>query len=124
MTPIGVVLWSETARRELPARANGRTLVLDYFAAGCCGSPVSIGDLSLRWLRPADTPDPEFVRIAAPDGLDAAVQRDLVTVLRDARAKVEMHGFGRLRRPTVTLEDGAAWLDFVGACRSRSPLRH
>jgi len=124
VTSIGVVLWSETARRELPARANGRTLVLDYFAARCCGSPVSIGDLSLRWLRPADMPDPEFVRIATPDGLDAWVQRDLVTVLREARATVDMHGFGRFRRPTVTLQDGAAWLDFIGACRSRSPLRH
>jgi len=24
----------------------------------------------------------------------------------------------------VELEDGAVWLDFVGACRTRSPLRH
>jgi len=85
---------------------------------------VSIGDLSLRWLRPGDIPDPEFIRIATPVGLDAWVQRDLVTVLREARATVEMHGFGRFRRPTVTLQDGAAWLDFIGACRSRSPLRH
>jgi len=35
-----------------------------------------------------------------------------------------MRGLGPFRRPIVELEDGAVWLDFVGACRTRSPLRH
>ncbi len=49
MDPLPTVTWSEEARRELPTRANGRSLVLDYFAARCCGRNVSVGDLHLRW---------------------------------------------------------------------------
>ena len=123
MTPIGLVLWSEEARRELPDRANGRTLVVDYFASRCCGSNVSIGDLSVQWRRDARATD-GLVPIAAPDGLDAWAQRDLVEVLRAARGRVEMRGLGRWRHPAVELEDGAAWLDFIGRSRTRSPIRH
>jgi Fe-S cluster biogenesis protein NfuA len=52
------------------------------------------------------------------------VQRELVPVLEAARGRIAMRGWRRFRRPVVELEDGAVWLDFVGACRTRSPLRH
>jgi hypothetical protein len=123
VTPIGVVLWSEAARLELPARAKGRRLVLDYFASRCCGTNVSVGDLSFRWQRPDQLTD-ELVPVAAPDGLDVWVQQELVPVLRAARGRVEMRGLGRLRHPSVELEDGAVWLDFVGRSPNRSPFRH
>jgi len=66
----------------------------------------------------------EFVPLQAPAGIEAYVQRDLVRVLDAAGAEVAMHGWGPLRHPVVELTDGALWLDFIGVCRSRSPLRH
>ena len=53
MDPLPTVIWSEEAHRELPTRAHGRALVLDYFATRCCGSTErwsdgeSSGDLAL-----------------------------------------------------------------------------
>ena len=119
-----VVIWSEDARRELPGRAAGRRLVLDYFATRCCGRNVSVGDLHLRWAAPFGPIAEEFLPLPAPSGVEAYVQRDLVPVLGTAGSRIAMHGWGPFRRPVVELENGAVWLDFVGACRHRSPLRH
>jgi hypothetical protein len=118
------VIWSDEAQHELPGRAKGRRLVLDYFATRCCGRNVSVGDLHLRWSRPAQPIAEEFLPLAAPTGIEAYVQRDLVRVLEAAGGRIAMRGWGRFRRPVVELADGAAWLDFIGACRSRSPLHH
>jgi len=124
MEPLPAVIWSPEARRELPAMAHGRHLVLDYFAARCCGRNVSVGDLHMRWMA-ADRPvGDEFLPLRAPLGLDAYVQRDLLDVLEAARGRITMRGWRWLRHPIVEVEDGAAWLDFIGACRTRSPLRH
>jgi hypothetical protein len=124
MEPLPAVIWSPEARGELPARAGGRRLMLDYFAARCCGRNVSIGDLHLRWVA-ADRPIPyEFLPLRAPADVDAYIQRDLVPVLEAARGRITMRGWRWLRRPVVEVEDGALWLDFIGSCRSRSPLRH
>ena len=124
MTRGAVVSWSDAARRELPAMAHGRRLVVDYFASRCCGSNVSIGDLSVRW-QPTDAPvDPEFVPVEAPDGLRVRVQEDLVSVLKATGGRVEMRGWGRFRRPVIELGDGATWLDFIAGRGRRNPLRH
>jgi hypothetical protein len=124
MTRAAVVSWSDAARRELPAMARGRRLVVDYFASRCCGSNVSIGDLSVRWL-PTSTPvDPEFIPVEAPGGLRVRVQHDLVPVLRATGGRVDVRGWGRFRRPVIELQDGATWLDFITGCRPRNPLRH
>jgi len=124
MTRGAVVSWSDAARRELPAMAHGRRLVVDYFASRCCGSNVSIGDLSVRWLPTTAPVDPEFVPVEAPGGLRVRIQDDLVAVLRAAGGCVEMRGWGRFRRPVVELQDGAKWLDFIAARRPRSAFRH
>jgi len=123
MTPIGVVRWSDAARRELPALAKGRGLVVDYFATRCCGSNVSVGDLLVGWRRADAAIAPDLVPIASPDGVNAWMQRDLVGVVQAARGRVEMRGFGRLRRASLELDDGTVWLDFVGTRRPRSPTR-
>ncbi len=124
MDPLPSVIWSPAARGDLPARANGRRLVLDYFAARCCGRNVSVGDLHLRWIAPGELMAEEFLPIRAPKGLEAYVQRDLVRVVDTTQGRIVMRGWGPFRRPVVELEDGAVWLDFIGACRTRSPLRH
>ena len=104
--------------------ARGRRLVVDYFAARCCGSNVSIGDLSVRWL-PMSTPlDEEFISIESPDGLDVGVQHDLVAVVGATGGQIEMRGWGPFRRPVIVLRDAATWLDFIAGRRPRSPLRH
>jgi len=66
----------------------------------------------------------EFLPLRAPSDLEAYVQRDLVPVLERAVGRIVMRGWGWFRRPAVELEDGGIWLDFIGACRSRSPIRH
>ena len=124
MDPLPAVIWSDEARRELPARANGRRLVLDYFAARCCGRNLSVGDLHLRWTAAGERIDEEYLPLRAPIGMEAYVQRDLVPVLLTTKGRIAMHGWGPFRRPLVDLADGAVWLDFIGACRTRSPLRH
>jgi hypothetical protein len=124
MDPLPAVIWSPEARRELPARANGRRLVLDYFATRCCGRNVSVGDLHVRWIASGEPMTEEFLPLRAPDGLEAFVQEELVPVLDTTHGRIAMRGRGLFRRPVVELEDGAVWLDFVGACRTRSPLRH
>ena len=124
MEPLLAVTWSGEARREIPASANGRRLVLDYFATRCCGSNVSIGDVHLRWTA-ADAPiGSEFLLFDAPGGVVAYIQQDLVAVLEAARGRITMRGRGWFRHPIVEFEDGSMWLDFIGACRTRSPLRH
>jgi hypothetical protein len=124
MDPLPAVIWSLEARRELPARARGRRLLLDYFAARCCGRSVSVGDTRARWTASGAPIADEFLPPRAPTGMEAHVQRDLVAVLEAARGRIAMRGWGRFRHPVVELVDGAVWLDFIGACRTRSPLRH
>ena len=124
MDPRSAVVWSVEARAELPQLSRGRRLVVDYFATRCCGRNVSIGDLHLRWLASGELPADEFLPLHAPRGLEAYVQEDLVTVLEASRGSIRMRGWGRFRRPVVELADGGQWLDFIGACRTRSPLRH
>jgi len=124
MIPRPVVDWSPETRLELPRRAQGRRLLVDYFAARCCGGNLSVGDLHLHWKSSDEPIAEDFVALDAPDGIGAFVQRDLVPVLELAGSRIAMRGRGPLRRPVVELEDGAVWLDFIGACRSRSALRH
>ena len=124
MEPVPAVIWSEEARRELPARGNSRRLVLDYFATRCCGRNLSVGDLHLRWTESSERVAEEFLPLRAPTGIEAYVQQDLVAVLQAARGRIAMRGWGPFRRPAVELADGAVWLDFIGACRTRSPLHH
>ncbi len=118
------MIWSNEARHELIARSKGRRLLVDYFASRCCGRNVSVGDVHLRWTG-ADGPiAEEFQPLHVPAGIDAYVQRDLVSVLEAAGARIVMRGWGWFRRPVVELSDGGLWLDFIGACRTRSALRH
>ena len=124
MDPLPVVIWSQDARRELPVRAKSRRLVLDYFAARCCRGNVSVGDFHLRWTDSDEEIGEDFLPLRAPTGMEACVQRDLIIVLESAGARIAMRGLGWFRRPVVELADGAAWLDFIGACRNRSVLRH
>jgi hypothetical protein len=124
MNPPPPVSWSSSAVRELPGKARGRRLLVDYFAARCCGRNFSVGDLHVRWTSSLKLVAADFVPLEAPAGIEAYVQRDLVRVLDTAGAQVAMVGWGPLRRPVVELADGALWLDFIGACRNRSPLRH
>ena len=118
------MIWSDEARHELPVQAKGRRLLLDYFASRCCGRNVSVGDLHVRWTASDEPVAKEFLPLPAPTTIDAYVQRDLVSVLEAAGARMVMRGWGWFRRPVVELSDGGLWLDFVGACRTRSALRH
>ena len=99
-------------------------MILDYFATRCCGRNVSVGDMHLRWTISYKPIAEEFLPLPAPAGIEAYIQKDLVPVLEAAGGRIVMHFWGPFRRPVVELADSAVWLDFVGACRMRSPLRH
>jgi hypothetical protein len=122
--PLPLLIWCDEARRELPVRARGRRLLVDYFATRCCGRSVTIGDLHLRWASAGGDIDPEFLALRAPGELAAYVQRDLVPVLEAARGRIVMRGRGPLRRAAIEVGDGAAWLEFIAGCAPRSVLRH
>lgn len=122
--PPVAVSWSEEARRELRARGAGRRLLIDYFATRCCGRNISVGDLQLRWTSSRIPIADEYLPMPAPEGIEAFMQRDLVSVLRAASGRIAMHGWGWFRRPVVEVADGPLWLDFIGSCRTRNPLGH
>ena len=124
MEPLPLLIWCDEARRELPARSRGRHLVVDYFAARCCGRSVTIGDLHLRWASAAADLGAEFLPLRAPGELAAHVQRDLVAVLEAARGRIVMRGRGPFRRGAIEVADGAAWLEFIAGRAPRSVLRH
>jgi len=114
-----------SARSELTALARGRRLLIDWFKAGCCGSNIGVGDVSLRWNDPAEPlDDDDWVRLDGLKPLDAYAQREIVALLARAGARLEVAGVGPFRHPTVTIRDGEVWLDFFSACPRRSPLRH
>ena len=75
-------------------------------------------------MRPGESVAEEFVLLRAPAGITAYVQRDLIAVLDAAGGRIVMRGWGPFRGPAVELADGALWLDFIGACRTRSALQH
>jgi hypothetical protein len=89
-------------------------------------STTSLADTPgrVRWTL-ADKPiAEEFLPLHAPIGLEAYLQRDPIEVLDTTPGRIALRGWGPFRHPVVELEDGAVWLDFIGACRNRSPLRH
>jgi hypothetical protein len=98
--------------------------VLDYFAVRCCRGNISVGDVRLRWTAMAAPIGDDFMPLYAPGGVTAVVQRELVALLRTAGGRVTMRGWSPFRRPVLELAYAAAWLDFIGACRYRSPLKH
>ena len=77
----------------------------------------------MRWAGSREDLD-EFLPMQAPPSVDAFVQRDLVALLVEAGGVISMRGWAAFRRPVVELRDPAAWLEFVGTCRTRSPLHH
>ena len=122
--PLPAVIWSAEARRELPIRFGDRRLVLDYFAARCCGRNLSVGDLHVRSTSAQTPVTDEFLPLRAPAGMEAYIHRDLVRVLEAESARIVMRGWGVFRRAVVELADGGPWLEFIGACRTRSVFRH
>ena len=118
MDPLSAVIWSAEARRELPARAKDRRLLLDYSAARCCGRNVSVGGLHLRWTAAREPGADEFLPLRAPTDMEAYLQRDLVGVLDTTQGRIAMRGWGPFRRPVVELDDGAVWLATERLARS------
>jgi len=87
MDPLPAVIWSAEARREIPRRASGRRLILDYFATRCCGRNLSVGDLHLRWIASDEPIDQEYLPLRAPIGVQAYIQENLVAVVEAARGR-------------------------------------
>ena len=116
---------SPDARVELAATARGRSLLIDWFKASCCGSNAGVGDVSMRWGASGPPPsDEDWVRLDGLDPLEAYAQRDIVAMLARSGARLEVSRIGPFRRPVMTIRDGDAWMDFFSVCPRRSPLRH
>jgi hypothetical protein len=96
-------------RGSLAGLANGRALVIDYFASLRCS--VVIGDLTARFGEPPSGPG--YVQLAAIDGVQVVVERRLVPVLRDGVATLLLAGPTFARHVSVRLDRPERWIDFL-----------
>lgn len=98
-----------TLRAGLPAMAEGKVVVIDYFASrGCC---VVTGDLTCA-LRPTP-PATGFTELAPIEGARLFVETRLVPVIRDAGASLRLGGPPFARHLAVDLEAPERWIEFL-----------
>jgi hypothetical protein len=98
-----------TLRTSLAQIANGRVLVIDYFASRRCS--VVIGDLTGDF---EDTPPaPGFVELANIEGVRVFAEARLLAVLVDAGSTLRLGGLPFARHVAVELDRPERWIDFL-----------
>ena len=98
-----------TLRRSLAQIANGRVLVIDYFASRRCS--VVIGDLTGDFENAP--PSPGFVELASIDGVRVFAEARLLAVLGDAGSTLRLGGLPFARHVAVELDRPERWIDFL-----------
>ncbi|MEX1171540.1 MAG: hypothetical protein WEG56_02895 [Chloroflexota bacterium] len=98
-----------TLRGSLAGLANGRVLVIDYFASRRCS--VVIGDLTVDFR---DTPPgPGYVELAGIEGVRVFAESRLIAVLGDAGSTLRLGGPPCARNLAVELDRPERWIDFL-----------
>ena len=94
---------------RLASLAEGRTIVLGYYASRTCCSVV--GDLAVDWR--SSPPGPGFLALDPIEGVSVFADVRLADVLR--RGAPELRPGGVLRRGTLSLWLGLpeCWIDFL-----------
>jgi hypothetical protein len=98
-----------TLRGSLARLANGRVMVIDYFASRRCS--VVIGDLTVDF---GDTPPgPGYVELASIERVRVFAESRLLAVLGDAGFTLRLGGPPFARHMSVELERPERWIDFL-----------
>ena len=107
MAPIEIGTTDDVAR-ALPSLADGRPLVIDYFASRHGG--LTVGDITVRF---ADAPlEPRYVEILPVAGVRILVERQLIGLLADGASLAwASHLIGRHLAIRLTRPEG--WIAFL-----------
>ncbi len=98
-----------TLRGSLARLANGRVLVIDYFASRRCS--VVIGDLTVDF---GDAPPgPGYVELASIERVRVFAESRLLAVLGDAGSTLRLGGPPFARHLAVELDRPERWIDFL-----------
>jgi hypothetical protein len=98
-----------TLRGSLARLANGRVMVIDYFASRRCS--VVIGDLTVDF---GDTPPgPGYVELASIERVRVFAESRLLAVLGAAGFTLRLGGPPFVRHMSVELERPERWIDFL-----------
>jgi hypothetical protein len=96
-------------RGSLAQMADGRVIVIDYFASRRCS--VVIGDLTVDF-RDAP-PGPGYVELASIERVPVFAESRLLGLLGDAGAVLRLGGPPFARHLAVELELPERWIDFL-----------
>lgn len=103
-----------TLRGSLARLANGRIIVIDYFASRRCS--VVIGDLTgdFEEERPGPGyPGPGYVELASIESVRVFVEPRLLALLGDAGPTLCLGGPAFARHLSVHLDRPERWIDFL-----------
>ena len=100
-------------RDSLVRMANGRLIVIDYFASRRCS--VVIGDLTGDFR---DTPPGRgFVELSSVEGVRVFAESRLLAVLREAGSTLRLGGPPFVRHLAFDLDRPERWIDFLDGPR-------
>jgi len=112
-----------TLRGSLAQLANGRMLVIDYFASRRCS--IVLGDLTGDF---EDTePGMGYVELASIETVRVFAESRLLAVLRDAGPTLRLGGPPFARHLAVELDRPERWIDFLegpGVLAGKRRFRH
>jgi hypothetical protein len=96
-------------RTSLARLANGRVLVIDYFASRRCN--VVIGDLTGDFR--ATPPGPGYVELASIENVRVFAEWRLLAVFDEAAPSLRLGGPVFARHLAVDLDRPERWIDFL-----------
>ena len=98
-----------TLRSSLAQLANGRVLVIDYFASRRCS--VVIGDLTANF---EDTPPgPDYLELASIESVRVFTESRLLAALGRAGPSLRLGGPPFARHLAIELDRPECWIDFL-----------
>ena len=96
-------------RGSLGHLANGRLLVIDYFASRRCS--VVVGDLTANFVEMP--PGPGYVEVGTVEGVRVFAEQRLLAVLVDTEPSLRLGGPPFARHLAIDLDPPERWLDFL-----------
>jgi hypothetical protein len=96
-------------RGSLAHLANGRVLVIDYFASRRCS--VVIGDLTADFAEMP--PGAPFVEVGSVEGVRVFAEPRLLAVLADTESSLRLGGPPFARHLAIDLDPPESWIDFL-----------
>lgn len=98
-----------TLRGSLAHLANGRVLVIDYFASRRCS--VVIGDLTAKFAEMP--PGAAYVDVGSVEGVRVFAEPRLLAVLADTESSLRLSGPPFARHLAIDLDPPERWIDFL-----------